>query len=563
VLLIPAEVLENGAKIAFRISMSARGGPEIAVILLDENGSIVDAHASCLETFGWQREELVGKDVRELLQYGRELLISQLQLLEENESAGNTSFTIRVLAKRKDQHQFPARATVRRFKELECWTVAFYQAEGETADSNVSPSVSPQEIALAKRALEETSPATLRERKRKSEAKKGASVSRLWRNSRLLFGSRSNQPEPEPEPEAELIAESPSEQELVEQAAALASQCSPASAPTAPPEAFPAPPLAEEAQPQFQASVPVAVEAAPVARAVTPIENPMPIIEPRVVTAPRFDTQVSESAALARLKAELEKERGERARVEQRAASLSSQVQALHLQLSEGLNLERDNQSRIASLEQELRTTQDAYADVKSDLDNQRRETQSTEDQLCVVRELNEQLQANLGGFENVRKSFEAAQTDFRSQLDQSNAALSETESTLDNEREARQRLEQTLTTALRDHRAAEQKLTLEIAELRTALETTRLEKSRGHEEVLRSRTECLATINESTSRANRLRSNFTQVLAHINGTTRELLQSPLTEEQKYVIETLLQDVIALESTLEEESASAPQQVAA
>jgi PAS domain S-box-containing protein len=570
VLIIPAETVENGAKIAFRSIMSARGGPEIAVILLDENGCIVDAHASCTETFGWRREELVGKDIRELLQYGRDLLMSQLHLLEENDSAGNTSFSIRVLAKRKDQHQFPARATVRRFKELECWTVAFYQAESESVESTFSPSVSPQEIALAKRALEETSPAIIRERKRKSEAKKGEgmSVSRLWRNSRLLFGSRNQQPEPDLEPEPVLIAESPSEEEIVEQAGVLAAQCTaepvavtaPAAAPTA---LFETPaPEVEEPKPEFTAPVQGEVEPAPTARVVTPIETAMPIIEPRVVTSPRFDTQPSESALLARLKAELEKERGERARIEQRAASLSSQVQSLHLQLSEGLNLERDNQSRIASLEQELRTTQETYAQTKADLDNQRREQQSTEDQLCVVRELNEQLQANLGVFENTRKSFETAQTAFRGQLDKSNSALREAEAALDTERDARQRLEHTLSTTLRDHRAAEQKLTVELAEFRTALETARLEKSRGQEEVLRGRAECLATINETASRANRLRSNFSQVLAHIDGTTRELLQSPLSEEQKYVIETLLQDVIALEASLEEESA-APQQVAA
>jgi hypothetical protein len=525
-----------------------------------------------VETFGWRREELVGKDVRELLQFGRDLLISQLQLLEEDDSAGNTSFSIRVLAKRKDQHQFPARATVRRFKELECWTVAFYQAESDTAEANVSPSVSPQEIALAKRALEETNPAIIRERKRKSEAKKGESmsVSRLWRNSRLLFGSRSNQPQPDPESEqAVVVAESPSEEEIVEQASALASQCAPAPAAIIAPEPAPAPvveapiPNIEEPKIEFQTPVQAAIEPAPAPRVVTPIETPMTITEPRVVAHARFETQPSESAALARLKAELEKERGERARIEQRAASLNSQVQSLHLQLSEGLNLERDNRSRVASLEQELRTTQDAYVQVKSDLDNQRREQQSTEDQLCVVRELNEQLQANLGVFENARKSFEAAQTDFRAQLDQSNSALHDAESALDSEREARLRLEHTLSNTLRDHRSADQKLVLELTELRTALETARLEKSRGHEEVLRSRAECLATINETTSRANRLRSNFAQVLAHINGTTRELLQSPLTEEQKYVIETLLQDVIALESTLEEETNSAQQQVAA
>ena len=208
--------------------MSALGGPEIAVILLDENGCIVDAHASCADTFGWQREELLGKDVRELLQYGRDLLMSQLHLLEENDTAGNTSFTIRVLAKRKDQQQFPARATVRRFRELECWTVAFYRADSDVGDSNVEPSVSPQEIALAKRALEENSAANRERngkfRKQNDESRKGEamSVGRLWRNSRLLFSSRDDKAH-ESEPVATL--ETPTEQEIAEQAENLAAQC--------------------------------------------------------------------------------------------------------------------------------------------------------------------------------------------------------------------------------------------------------------------------------------------------------------------------------------------------
>ncbi len=530
--------------------MSARGGPETAVILLDQTGCIVDAHASCLETFGWSREELVGKDVREMLQYGRDLLMSQLHLLEENDSAGNTSFTIRVLARRKDQQQFPARATVRRFRELECWTVAFYQAESDAADSNFSPAVSPQEIALAKRALEENALSTARDaaaqKNLKDDSKKGEamSVSRLWRNSRLLFSSREDK-SAEPDLAAAPV---PDEHEIAAEATALAAEClatpgapSPASA-REPVETAPAPPPSPLAEP-------VISEAPAAPRFQTAPEiKPEPRSHASRSDAPSYP---SENAAFARLKAEFEKERGERTRTEQRAASLSSQVQALHLQLSESLNFERDNQSRVSLLEQELHSTLDSFANYKVDFENLRREQQSTEDQLVIVRELNTRLQENLAHFEKARKTLEAAQSETRLQLEQHQIAVHDAEILLDKEREARRQLEQTLATTLREHRSVSQKSSLELAELRASFELAQLDRSRSQEEALRSRAESLEAVNSTHASVARFRGSFSRVLEHINGTTRELLQSPLTEEQKCVIETLLQDVISLESTLE------------
>ena len=229
----------------------------------------------------------------------------------------------------------------------------------------------------------------------------------------------------------------------------------------------------------------------------------------------------------------------------------------MHLQISESLNLEQENQSRVTTLEHELRTALEASAQYKFDLDNLRREQRSTEDQLCIVRELNERLQENLLTFEEAGKTFQTSQADFRKEIERSNSALHQAEAALDSERATRQTLEQNLAQALRDQRAAEQKSALELAELRSALEIAKVERSRSHEEILRSRAECLATINDSGLRSNRLRANFTCVLQHINGTTRELLQSPLTEEQKYVIEALLQDVISLETTLDQETSPA------
>ncbi len=546
--------------------MIGGGGLNTAVILLDENGSIVDAHASCADTFGWQREELLGKDIKDLLQYGRDLLMTQLHLLEEDDSGGNTSFTVRVLAKRKDQQQFPARATIRRFQELQCWTVAFYRADAEPADSDVQPSVSAAEIALAKRALEEKNSGKrvlTKPKKAERDDKKGdkgdtMGVSRLWRNSRLLFGSRESKPG---DLDAADAAEAAQEKRIVDEADSLAAQClqaAPAEGPAASASeasAGPAPASATEKTVEPKSPPPVA---APAARTVTP-EPAVPAVRVESTSSHALpSTSITAGdglATVARLKAELEKERGERSRVEQRAASLSSQVQALHLQLSEGLNLERENQARLASLEQESREAQELLAKSTADLEAERAERRAGEDQLQVLRELNARLEDNVAVLENGRGSVEAAQAEFRTHLDRNQAALKETEAALDREKEARQRMEQSLNLAIREHRTLEQKLSAEVLRLQTALASSEISRSQAEKQALRARAEALQTASDARARANRFRQSFSHVLGHINGTTRELLQSPLTEEQKCVIEALLQDVISLESGLEKEGA--------
>src|SRR5688572_13227589 len=153
---------------------------EFAVVLLTQDGAIVDAHPSCRESLGWAREELVGKDIGELLQSDRELLMSQLLQSKDAEIGvdGQTSFSIRILARRRDETSFPARVVVRRFDQNEFCTAAFYRVNPQN-DSDTPPIVRSEEIELAARGKSKEAPEAAPE-KPKSR----------WRNARLLFGSK-------------------------------------------------------------------------------------------------------------------------------------------------------------------------------------------------------------------------------------------------------------------------------------------------------------------------------------------------------------------------------------
>src|SRR5688500_18471420 len=124
---------------------------ELAVVLLNEDGSILDAQPSCASTLGWTREELIGKDVGELLSSGRDVLLAQLPQYDEGgDSSDNTSISVRVLARKKDKSEFAARVTIRRFPELGCWTLAVYFHPSDL-ESSSPPTVSAEEISLATR----------------------------------------------------------------------------------------------------------------------------------------------------------------------------------------------------------------------------------------------------------------------------------------------------------------------------------------------------------------------------------------------------------------------------
>jgi chromosome segregation ATPase len=76
-------------------------------------------------------------------------------------------------------------------------------------------------------------------------------------------------------------------------------------------------------------------------------------------------------SSLARATTDLEDERGERRRVEQRLSTLSTQLEELHGDLREHLESEREGQARINQLEQSLREREQILVRMNSELRKQ------------------------------------------------------------------------------------------------------------------------------------------------------------------------------------------------
>jgi hypothetical protein len=437
--------MQNGTSCAVRVLLMNRPNTEkdceFAVVLLNREGTILDADPSCALTLGWNRDELIGKDVGEFVESGRDLLMEHLLHFSDEEAPGaDTSFSVRVIARSKNKAKFPARVTVRRFTELDCWTAAFYCHASEL-ESNLPATVRAEEIRLAARAAEfkegELRPDTTAQKKAERTPQKDSADSpapKNWRNSQLLVSSRSRQTAPKP---------SKAETELKEDA--------------------------EE-----------------ISKIVT--------LTSHESTAgrnhPRESAPASESPAV--LQKELEKERAERLRLEKRAASLIAQVQTLHSQLSENLDLESASQTRLTALEEELRRMEEKHAQIAEELKRESLSRKSMEEQLHAAHDLNSSMEASLSLFENVKTTFQRTHEQLEQQLQLALASLKKAETDLEKETANRQRLELSLASAVRQQREADRKHELERSHMEATVTANHLELRRLQEALLRARVERL-----------------------------------------------------------------------
>ncbi|HYV29044.1 MAG TPA: hypothetical protein VFA77_16035, partial [Candidatus Eisenbacteria bacterium] len=102
----------------------------------------------------------------------------------------------------------------------------------------------------------------------------------------------------------------------------------------------------------------------------------------------------------ARATADLERERADRRRLEQRVASLASQLPELHRQLKEHLDSEGQHHQRIAALEKQLQEREEALTRASADLEKEKEEHRLAGEQLRETGEIAEKLQESLAAFE-------------------------------------------------------------------------------------------------------------------------------------------------------------------
>jgi len=256
--------------------------------------------------------------------------------------------------------------------------------------------------------------------------------------------------------------------------------------------------------------------------------------------------------ALTRITSEMEQERTERHRVEQRSAILTAQLEQLHADRKAHIEIEQATQNRANDVETKLREVEEELARATADLQKEAADRQIAEEHLGAVGDMSNQLRDYLSMFQESKEVFRHSQEALEKRLDSCLKSISKYESKLSTERAERKRLEQEVADAQRALREGTEGQATEIAKLKSELKIQQLERKRLEGEGLQSRFESLDSNRTSRTMVNTLRRQMRQPVDSLLQATRRLLEAELDEDQKKLAESLLESALLLQTTVKE-----------
>lgn len=270
-----------------------------------------------------------------------------------------------------------------------------------------------------------------------------------------------------------------------------------------------------------------------------------------------MEGRLAESIALlARATTELETERGERQRLEQRAASLTAEMQDLHKELQQHLGSEQANEQRIAGLMQQLHEREEAVTRVSMDLQREVVNRQTAEDHLRATAEMSSQLRSHLSLIEEAKQVFASRQADLESRLQASLDALREREASVQNEANERRRLEEALQEAQRESQRQSDSNALELSKLKSAMDVEQLERKGLEAQAIQSRYSSLDASRVGAAMVNTFRNRIRQPVDKLMQSARRLLEVQLEDEDKKLVESLLENALLLQTSVRESGSS-------
>lgn len=339
---------------------------------------------------------------------------------------------------------------------------------------------------------------------------------------------------------------------------------------------------------------------------------PVPTMQPPVApaggsalpvaqNAVELEQQLRQSvAALARATAELAKERGERQRSDKRAAELNGRLQALHEDFRRTLQSQKEDLERLSAMEEQQRQISQALEQRTAELEQLQAERLLADEQLEKAKELNAQLRKDLSFYEETNKKFDGARQDLQNRLQAKLSAARENETRLHQENAERQRLTQNLEEAQRElqnqsrrREALEQELQaaqqsvqehearlqkeaaerqrlaealesaqrnigdssdrdLEMSKLQSSLQAEQVERQRQETELARLRHSALDSAHAARALRTSLRRQVREPVDNVINSARSLLELEMGEEQKKLAESVLQDVLLVQTRLRE-----------
>jgi PAS domain S-box-containing protein len=262
--------------------------------------------------------------------------------------------------------------------------------------------------------------------------------------------------------------------------------------------------------------------------------------------------------SLAHVTADLETERSERRRVEHRLATLTSQLEQMHLDLKQHLESERANQARVTELEQQVRDRERALVRLRADLQKETANRDVVEQQLQAVGDMGAQLRQYLSLFEESKKVFKRTQEQLEGKLHTTQESLAAAEAKLQKEIAERHGLEASLSAAQRSLNDQYEQKVLELARLQSDLQVEQLERKRLEGDAHQSRYASLDSTRIARTMLNSLRRQLHDAIDTLMQATRRLLQISSEGEQKKLVQSVLESALLLQSSLEESSSSSP-----
>lgn len=265
------------------------------------------------------------------------------------------------------------------------------------------------------------------------------------------------------------------------------------------------------------------------------------------------ERRVRESvSALARVTAELEKERGDRRRAEQRSASLAAQLQQLHEELKQHLESARATQFKIGDLEHQLRERDERLVHLHADWQKEAADRQLAAEQLRSFGDMNAQLRKYLALFEESKNAFKRSQEELETRLQTVRTAHDDAEARLQKETMERQRLEDSLASAQRNVQDQTERNALELARLQSELQLEQFERKRLEGDAVQSRYVTLDSTRIGRAMVNSFRRQVRQPVEELLQSTRRLLEAELKEEEKQLVESVLESALFVEANLQE-----------
>ncbi len=262
-----------------------------------------------------------------------------------------------------------------------------------------------------------------------------------------------------------------------------------------------------------------------------------------------LEKRLRESAAgCARATADLERERADRRRLEQRVASLASQLPELHRQLKEHLDSEGQHHQRIAELEKKLQEREEALTRASADLEKEMEEHLLAEEQLRETGQLAEKLQESLAAFEATKASFQLTQEQLEAQVQASAKDFSESEARFQKEAAERKRVEEALAVAKR----VQQEQATALSKLQSALQVEQAERQRLQSGATHARYASLDSARTGMTAGNRLRRQVREPLDNLLKSTRRMLENAADDQSKQLVGSILENALLIQSSLQE-----------